>query len=378
MRKTVLAASMFGVLLSAFPLASQAQFGNLMDRLKGAAEKAQREVQQKKEQAGADQASPNNQQAQPAVAPPPGMPAMPAMPGAAAGRNPMRNPAQPESVDVSKAFRGIWCKATDASSNGSFDFKGIKTGDLCNLPDDLIVAIEERLKKSKQPFEWMTQPKVLNEGGSLIVDNVVAGERAFFKIAILIDPFAEKAYLGSFAGLVCAADPTNSLNADNPFRKALESKYGKPASAFTEYDSLKAQIDELEQQNSAAKRQAITVREARNARDVDNMLPTLKAALAASDKNAILSLTWDYEKGNNERPIGAATVTQARWNLIRDVGGCKVQYVDRASSGSPSLDYGFAVGVGGTKQIAALERSIAAKNQAKEKEKVQSAPAPKL
>ena len=378
MRKTVLAASMFGVLLSAMPLASQAQFGNLVDRLKGAAEKAQREAQQKKEQAAGDQGSPNNQQAQPAgpaVVPAPGMPALP---GAAAGRNPVRNPIQPESVDVSKVFRGIWCKTNDASSNGSFDFKGIKTGDLCNAPDDLIVAIEERLKKSRQPSEWMTQPKVLNEGGTLVVDNVVAGERAFFKIAILIDPFAEKAYLGSFSGLVCAADPTNSLNAENPFRKALESKYGKPASAFTEYDSLKAQIDELEQQNAAARRQAITVREARNARDVDNMLPTLKAALAASDKNAILSLTWDYEKGNTERPLGAATVIQARWNLIRDVGGCKVQYVDRSSSGSPSLDYGFAVGVGGTKQIAVLEKSIAAKNQAKEKEKVQNAPAPKL
>jgi len=205
----------------------------------------------------------------------------------------------------------------------------------------------------------------------LAVQNVVAGDKGFFAIALIIDPFKEKVYLGSFTGLICAADATNSLNQNNPFRKALEGKYGSPASAYTEYDQLKAQIDELENQNSNARKQAITVKEAKNARDVDNMLPTLKGMLKAANKEAILSLTWDYEKGNTQRPIGSATIVQARWSQIRDVGGCPVSINDRE-------DYGFMLGVGGTKKISSLEDAIIAQNQANAREMVQKAPAPKF
>ncbi len=372
MRQKILSVSITSVFLI-ISNSGYAQFGNLMNQFKDAAEKIQKEVQQQI-QSTIEPVNTSNQQSQ-AVAPAANIP-QPSVSNVV--RSPVKNSDQSDSSDISKAFRGIWCKTIDTSSSGPFDFKGVKPGDLCQSSDDVIVAIAAKLKKSNQTFEWMTKPKALNEGGVLVVDNVIAGDKAFFKIAILIDPYLEKAYLASFTGLICAADPSNSLNSENPFRNALESKYGKPASAYTEYDSLKAQIDELEQQNSAARRQAITVREAKNTRDVDNMLPMLKGMLGASDKNAILSLTWDYEKGNPERPVGTATVTQARWNLIREVGGCKVQYIDKASSGSPSLDYGFGLSLMGTKRIVSLENSIIAKNQAKEKEKIQSAPAPKF
>jgi len=353
-----------------FSGAAQAQFGNFLKDLKGAAEKVQQELQQQQKQAepvqpttGAQQPKPNST----VIAPP-------ALPSEA---NSLPGPKNPNTLNSAKSFRDIWCKSTNTSVSGTIDFKGIKTGDLCLAPDDLISAIESTLKTSRQPFEWMTTPKVLQEGGTLIVKNVQQGDSGFFAIAIIIDPFVEKAYIGSFTGLICAADSTNSLNEDNPFRKALESKYGKPSSAVTEYDQLKQQIDALERDNVAAKNKAITVREAKNARDVDDQLPMLKNLLAASNKKSILSMTWEFEKGNAQR-YATAQIIQARWNEIRSIGGCKVTYVDTARSGQPSLDYGFAIGITGSKQIEQIEALVQSKNQAKEKEKVQSAPAPKF
>jgi hypothetical protein len=351
-----------------FSGASHAQFGNLLKDLKGAAEKIQQEAQQQKPsdtaptRTGSQQSKPNTSAMTP--------PATPINIKVLPNENPI-------SIDSAKIFRDIWCKSTNSTTSGSIDFKGIKTGDLCNAPDDLITAIEDRLKKSRQPFEWMSQSKILKEGGTLIVKNVKAGEKAFFAIAIIIDPFLEKAYIGSYSGLICAADSTNSLNEDNPFRKALESKYGKPASAFTEYDQLKQQIDALEKDNIAARNKAITIKEAKNARDVDDQLPMLKRLLAASNKKSILSINWDFEKGNSKK-YATAQILQARWNEIREIGGCKVTYVDTASSGQPSLDYGFVLGVAGSKEIEQIEEEIISKNRAKEKEKVQSAPAPKF
>lgn len=351
MKSKALLAKFVAVILL-LPISGYAQFGNILNQLKNAAEKAQQAAQQT--QSDGDQKVPVKPQASPPAA-----------------NTAAQVAGQVAGVNTVKAFRDIWCKSIDSSVSGPIDFKGIKTGDLCQVPDELISAIENKLKRSKQPYEWMTQPKVLKEGGTLAVQNVVAGDKGFFAIALIIDPFKEKVYLGSFTGLICAADATNSLNQNNPFRKALEGKYGSPASAYTEYDQLKAQIDELENQNSNARKQAITVKEAKNARDVDNMLPTLKGMLKAANKEAILSLTWDYEKGNTQRPIGSATIVQARWSQIRDVGGCPVSINDRE-------DYGFMLGVGGTKKISSLEDAIIAQNQANAREMVQKAPAPKF
>jgi len=285
------------------------------------------------------------------------------------------NSNQSNGTNTAKKFREIWCKSPNSSISGPVEFKGIRTGDLCLAPDDLIIAIEASLKKSRLPFEWISQPKVLDLAGTLMAENVVAGDKGFFAIAINIDPLSEKAYLASYSGLICAADSTNSLNADNPFRKALESKYGKPASAYSAYDQLKEQIDALENQNSAAKNQAITIREAKNTRDVDNQLPMLKKMLAVSDKKEILLLEWAFEKGNPQRSA-TAQIQQAAWNKIRDVGkGCDVTYEVKGRSGQ---DYGFAFQVGNDKQMQLIEASINSRTQAKEKAKVLNAPAPKF
>ena len=278
-------------------------------------------------------------------------------------------------TNVSQSFRSLWCKSIDTTANSPFDFKGIRVGDLCQVPDDVIVSLESRLKKNNQPYEWMTQPKVLNAGISIVTNNLIAGDKTFLLFSIILDPYNEKAYLASFTGLICAAHATNSLNNDNPFRKALENKYGLPASTYTEYEQVKAQIDELEAQNNRATNQAITVREAKNARDVNNMLPALRSMLASSDKNNIISLTWDYEKGNKLRPFGMATVTQANPTDITDAGGCPIK---TRQGRDFDQNYGFQVGFTGTQSIQAIGRNIDARNLAKQKEQVQNAPAPKF
>lgn len=205
--KTLLAKFVAVILL--LPISGYAQFGNILNQLKNAAEKAQQAAKQT--QSDGDQKVPVKPQASPPAA-----------------NTAAQVAGQVAGVNTVKAFRDIWCKSIDSSVSGPIDFKGIKTGDLCQVPDELISAIENKLKRSKQPYEWMTQPKVLKEGGTLAVQNVVAGDKGFFAIALIIDPFKEKVYLGSFTGLICAADATNSLNQNNPFRKALEGKYGSP------------------------------------------------------------------------------------------------------------------------------------------------------
>jgi hypothetical protein len=360
----------------AYPTIANAQLGNMLNQLKSAAEKIQKETQQQ----NTSTQNQNNRESQPTPSLPSSENKNNTTNQSAIGlgeKNPIRVVTQQASQDVPKIFREIWCKVSNDTVNGPIDFKGIKTGDLCHATDDLIIAIESKLKSSKL-HEWMTIPNSQKEGSVVIANKLVANDKAFFSMAILIDPYTQKSYIASFSGLICAADPSNSLNADNPFRTALQSKYGSPASIHTQYDNLKAQIEDLERLNSNQKKQAITVSEAKNARDTGNLLPTLKASLNSADKNTVLALVWDYEKGNSERPIGAASISQAGVSEIRDVGGCSVKFVDKERYGQPKLDYGFVLRVAGTKQLSQLEASIDAKNKAQEKEKVQKAPAPKF
>jgi Tfp pilus assembly protein PilF len=282
---------------------------------------------------------------------------------------------------VVSAFRSIWCKSIDKSANSPFDFKDIKIGDLCQVPDELIVAIEAKLRETcpkdlQGCTTWMTQPKVrLKSGiGSLTIKNIKVGERAFFAMAISLDPYNEKAYLASFSALLCAADPTNSLNAGNPFRKALENKYGSPAEITTEYDEAKSQIDALEAQTNLARKQTITVQEAKSVREANSLLPSLKALAAVASKDAVLYLKWDYENGNKLRPVGIVLVSKADPIGIADLGGCPV----KKSIEGRLRDYGFAIGFTGSKTLVSIFNAVDEKDAEIAKQKIQTAPAPKF
>lgn len=274
-----------------------------------------------------------------------------------------------QGAEVVKRFRKIWCKSVDNSVTSKNDFKGIRSGDLCLAPDDLIIAIRDSLRESKFPYTWMTEPKVLTEGGSLAIDNVKAGDKSFFRISLLVDPFKGKAYLAGFSGLICAADPTNSLTPGNPLRKALDDKFGKPSLVYTEYDKIKAQIDDLDQLAQENKKRALTVEEAKKARDLQAIMPNLKAMAATADKNNVLEIYWDLGEKGPKTVFGATAVLSMKWSVIRDAGGCKVQIKDRE-------DYGFALAIYGRPELVTIEEAIAQKNKTLADEKVKSAPAP--
>jgi|GEM_PF-5316931 len=363
------------ICLSLFAPHSQAQIGGFLKDLKSLADKAAQTPAQKQIPVPAPDFKQPNQEIEKSLTQPTSQIAPASEKNAAPIVSTVNPKITPPVINPVPQFRAIWCKSIDPSANGPIDYKGVSVGDLCQAPDDLIATVFDKLKTNKQSFEWMVTPNALKEGTSILVEHIIAGDKTFKLIALIINPFKEKAYIGSFTGLICAADASNNLNAGNPFRKALESKYGVPASAYTEYDQIKAQIDDLEAMVARSKSQAISVREAKDARDADNMLNSLRPMRAAANKNIILSLTWDYEKGNKFRPIGSAVVEQANPNDLRDTGGCPIKTLQGRSF---EQNFGFMISVTGSKKISTIAEELDAANRAKQIEKVQSAPAPKF
>lgn len=370
----------FGI---AFSTCANAQLNDLTKGLKSLADKVKQQSTQKQSESGANQSS--TKQSSEVDQKPPKNGDSGSEKAAShnsaqntnetAQKTPKVGEQSTDPIELVKSFRAFWCKSIDTSNSGPIDYKGIKPGDLCQLPDEIIISLEQRLKSEKLPYQWISQPSSMTEGTGIVLKDFRAGDKSFFAFAVIVDPTITKAYLGSFTVLVCAADKTNSLNADNPFRRALEAKYGPPTFAYTEYEDLKAQIDALDADIERQKSQAITVKEAKSARDNGAAVKQLKAMLPASDKKAILSLTWEYDKGNKTRTNYSTTVKRADPGSINMVGGCPVL----ADLGAPHPQpLGFALGVGPTKSIIAIGEAIDAKNSAKEKEKVRNAPAPKL
>lgn len=267
-------------------------------------------------------------------------------------------------------FRSIWCKSIDKKSMGTFEVKGVRTGDLCATTDDFINALEKTIAKAHNPYEWIRKPKALSEGGLLRVDNIVTENIAMRQVTILIDPFSEKVYLGNFVALVCASDLSNSLDAGNPFRRALETKYGI-GKTISEYDQLKAQYDELNRSFEKAKKNALTVAEAKAARDGAEQIKIVKMMLdnTPKEQSPIAQLFWLY--GSKKHPELGAAISPAKWSEIRDLGGCKLKT-------EKNEDYGFFFNVNGTDAIVNLESEVNKRNSTASKEKIEKAPLPEF
>ena len=276
-------------------------------------------------------------------------------------------------INLIPQFRAIWCKSIDTSANGPIDYKGVRVGDLCQAPDDLIAAL---LNIAKPLLELVT-PNAFQEGNVFLIDNLVAGEKIFKRFALMINPYKGKVYIASFSGLICASDSTNNLNEGNPFRKALESKYGTPASVYTEYDQIEAQTGALKAMLAVSKSQAITVQEAKTARDGTNVLNSLKPTQAEANNllKKIKSLTWDYEKGNKFRPINSASILKANPEDLRAKDGCLVKV--KQGRGFEQY-YGFILNVFGSQAIDRISDEINMEQANRAKQKVQSAPVPKF
>jgi hypothetical protein len=283
--------------------------------------------------------------------------------------------AQPELAleglpSAAPTFRAIWCKSIDKKSMGSFEVKGVTTGDLCATTDDFINALEKAIAKAHNPYEWIRKPKALSAGGLLRVDNIVTENIAMRQVTILIDPFKEKVYLGNFVALVCASDLSNSLDPENPFRRALEGKYGK-GKTISEYDQLKAQYDELNKSFEKAKKSAITVAEAKAARDGAEQIKIVKMMLdnTSKERSPITQLYWLY--GIKKHPELGAAISPAKWSEIRDIGGCKLKNKENE-------DYGFFFNVNGTDAIVDLELEVNRRNSTASKENIEKAPLPEF
>lgn len=356
--KENIARLMFGMLTLILPLSSHAQLGNLLNNIVNQATKAINESQNTGSDAqnNSTPAGKSNQTAQRSPD------------DKSSQTQPQGNLNQTFSVD---AFKKAWCTNIDKSVSSPFDYKGVVTGDLCLAPDDLILAIHKRSIEAKEPAEWMTNASLHSDSKVYTYPKVIAGDKKFSKLVILTDSNAKKAYLGSINGLICAADASNSLSEGNSFRTALDAKYGKPSEVVSEYDVLKAQIDDLENRNKSASQNAITVREAKNARDVNAQLPLLKSALAATDKKAITTIIWDFDKSRPIRPYGYGAITRMENTLIRELGGCPIR-------DQQDIMLGFVFELVASKGLQGVESRVVKQNNTNYENKVKNAPAPKL
>ncbi len=192
-------------------------------------------------------------------------------------------------------FKNEWCKSVDNNLNAPFDYKGFRPGDLCVQPDEVINKIfidDYAVIDSKNPrFTTVTDYFRTNNLNILTVE-------------IHYHPSAKKIYIASFIGALCKSDPSNSLDPKNSFRLALQTKYGEPTSYLTSYDVLKAQYDELKSQIDSQRKNAITVSEAKSARDGQSQLNVVSNLMKDPNlKNQVAQLDWKYS-GQHKRDDG--------------------------------------------------------------------------
>lgn len=275
------------------------------------------------------------------------------------------------STDTAASFRAAWCKKVDTRTTGKINYRGVGVGDMCLAPDSFIVALKDRMSALKVPVEWFADPKSLTESLSYTISNFVYEDKKILKISIAIDPSSGKVYIGSFTGLLCAADPSNSLDNGNSFRIALETKYGPPSLIQTEYEVLNQQAKELEEVNNQARKKQITVAEAKQIRENESSIETFKQLAKRVDKNLVRTLGWDYEKPNKLRPVGMLQIAQIEWPLMRDVGGCPVK-------DSNNNDIGFAAQFLATQTMMNIFKESSKKEAKAIENKQKNAPAPEL
>lgn len=190
-------------------------------------------------------------------------------------------------------FKNIWCASTDKSLNGPFDYNGMRPGDLCVQPEEII----DKLFIDGFAVIDPKSPRI-----STTVDYFKTKNFLLETVEIVYHPSAKKIYITSFDGAICKSDKNNTLNDGNNFRIALQSKYGRPSNQLTSFDVLKAQHDSLKADFDAKRRNAITVGEARNARDAQNQLDVVANLLKNPNlKNNIAQLQWQYS-GEHKRP----------------------------------------------------------------------------
>lgn len=202
--------------------------------------------------------------------------------------------SQPVPIAV---FKNKWCQSIDKSTTSPFEYRGLRTGDGCLLPDEVIVKVINQLE--------LLQIDVMNiqakHSVTALLINFEVGEFKFPHMQIFFSLKDNKFYVVNIRALICPTSELNSLADSNSFRVALEGKYGKPSSVVTEGGVLKAQVDSTKRMIADQRRQVITVGEAKSARESEYIVNMLSDTVNRVNRVASkipLQLHWEYDSKN--------------------------------------------------------------------------------
>lgn len=197
------------------------------------------------------------------------------------------------SITITKsAFKSQWCSTIESQTLGPYDYKGVRPGDICGQPEEFIDILF--------PDGSIT----LNPKGLVVadLDSDVVRTKGFELtfVQLIYSANLKKMYITALKGDICKTNPANSLNPNNSFRSALVSKYGEPDATISAYDVGKAQYDALKKDIDASRNNAVTVQEAKRARDGQVQLESLNNMLKNPNlKNEIAQLNWRYKGVHN-------------------------------------------------------------------------------
>ena len=273
---------LFALLLALTSSVSFAQFGGLLKDLKTFSDKVQQQqpqqVQQQPQQGQPQQVQQQPQQRQPQQV------------------QQQAQQGQPATDDKGNLrlsladFKKDWCASIDTETVSLFDYRGVKTGDLCAQPDELIAKIFSNGYRLIDPkiavIETLSDDEL----------RVRAKEIDIYHGTLIVNPSSKKMYLSTFKAAICASDPSFSLSEGNNFRIALQTKYGKPDDSITAYDALSGRYENLKKQASTNRESAITVAEAKRARDNQSLLDSLSQTMKNPElKKQIVQLGWKFK-----------------------------------------------------------------------------------
>lgn len=224
------------------------------------------------------------------------------------------------STDLIAKFKSEWCKNIDNESKGLFTYKNLATGDLCLAPE---IVISNILKlKNTNTENTLDAFNNINQSQAFLFDHALSDlisneDYHFIAASFLVFPNIKKIYLSSFTIGVCPEDPTNSLNEDNSFRKALETKYGKTDGSISEYDARNQELNQLKSSQKEQGKQAITVKEAVKARDYGDGLKVVDSLTSNIPKDLINTIFW-----NKDEQLALSVASMSSEGFGHRLSGC--------------------------------------------------------
>jgi len=258
-------------------------------------------------------------------------------------------------------FRNKWCQNVDTTTVSPVDYRSMKTGDMCLLPDDVITGVLEKLREKKVDINN------LKSAIASQLQNIDGGETKFPLMKFVFSPKDNKAYLGLFDALICPSSNLNSLVDGNNFRAALDAKYGKPSATITEYEKLKVQVDGTEKMIAEQKKKIVTVADAKLVREGEQQVGILKNMLNNMNRNTPAQLNWEYDSKNKvEGETGLIVAKLENSDISGDI---------RCKGETPTA---FMIQIGGTSSLQAVFKRIANDIRQDEANKEKNAPVPKL